>query len=169
MAESDTNGRDQDDAAPAAQPATTAPAGPPLTITVQYLKDLSFENPGSPHSLANLNPAPNIDIDLNVEAHKLQDRTYEVVLKIRAEAKRDGQVFFLAEVQYAGVCVVGDVPEQHVQPLVTIEGPRLLFPFARQILADITQQGGFWPLLINPIDFARLYLENQAAAQASKA
>jgi len=151
-----------------AQPqAGQAPDMPPLSVNVQYVKDLSFENPRSPHSFGELNPPPEINVDINVEVHALQQRVVEVVLNIRVRAAREEAVFFMVELSYAGVCVIGNVPEQHVQPLVTIEGPRLLFPFARQIIADAVRNGGFPPLLINPIDFGRLYQQNAMAQQAA--
>ena len=142
----------------------------PLSISLQYVKDLSFENPRAPHSFGNLNPAPEIAVEINVEARGLQQNVYEVVLHIRARAARGEEVFFVVELAYAGICVVGtNVPQQHVQPLVTIEGPRLLFPFARAIISDSVRDGGFPPLLINPIDFARLYQQNVEQARATQA
>lgn len=139
---------------------------PALSISVQYVKDLSFENPRAPQSFGELNPPPEINVDINVEAHGLQPRVFEVVLNIRARAARGEAVFFVVELAYAGICIVGNVPQQHVQPIVTIEGPRLLFPFARAIIAEAVRNGGFPPLLINPIDFARLY--QQTAQQAAQ-
>ncbi len=141
---------------------------PPLSITLQYVKDFSFENPRAPHSFGNLSPAPEIAVDINVEVHRIQANVFEVVLNIRARAARGEDVFFIVELAYAGICVVGNVPQQHVQPLVTIEGPRLLFPFARGIIADAVRDGGFPPLLINPIDFAKLYQQNLGQAQAGQ-
>ena len=141
----------------------------PLSITLQYVKDLSFENPRAPHSFGNLTPPPEISVEINVEAHGIQKSVYELVLNIRARAARGEDVFFVVELAYAGICVVGNVPQQHVQPLVTIEGPRLLFPFARAIIADAVRDGGFPPLLINPIDFARLYQQNVEQAKAAPA
>lgn len=138
---------------------------PPLSVNVQYVKDLSFENPRAPQSFGELNPPPEINVDINVEARGLQPRVVEVVLNIRVRAAREEAVFFMVELSYAGICIVGNVPEQHVQPLVTIEGPRMLFPFARQIIADAVRNGGFPPLLINPVDFGRLYQQNVAAQQ----
>ncbi|MFN4087756.1 MAG: protein-export chaperone SecB [Alphaproteobacteria bacterium] len=141
---------------------------PPLSVNVQYVKDLSFENPHAPQAFGELNPPPEIAVDINVEVHGLQPRVVEVVLNIRVRAQREEQVFFMVELSYAGICVIGNVPEQHVQPLVTIEGPRLLFPFARQIIADAVRNGGFPPLLINPIDFGRLYQQNMMAQQQAE-
>ncbi|MET4701499.1 preprotein translocase subunit SecB [Constrictibacter sp. MBR-5] len=144
-----------------------APDLPPLSINVQYVKDLSFENPRAPQSFGELGTPPEINVDINVEVQPLQQRVVEVVLNIRVRAAREEAVFFMVELSYAGICVVGNVPDQHVQPLVTIEGPRLLFPFARQIIADSVRNGGFPPLLINPIDFGRLYQQNAAQQQAT--
>ena len=139
---------------------------PPLSITLQYVKDLSFENPRAPQSFGELNPPPEIAVEINVEALGLQQNLFEVILHIRARAARSEDVFFVVELAYAGICVVGNVPQQHVRPLVTIEGPRLLFPFARAIIADCIRDGGFPPLMINPIDFARLYQQTVENAQA---
>lgn len=141
---------------------------PPLSVNVQYVKDLSFENPRAPQSFGELNPPPEISVDINVEVHPLQQRVVEVVLNIRVRAAREESIFFMVELSYAGVCVIGNVPDQHIQPLVTIEGPRLLFPFARQIIADAVRNGGFPPLLINPIDFGRLYQQTAAQQQAAQ-
>ena len=153
-----------------AQPqAGQAPDLPPLSINVQYVKDLSFENPRAPQSFGELGTPPEINVDVNVEVQALQQRVVEVVLNIRVRAAREDAVFFMVELSYAGICVVGNVPDQHVQPLVTIEGPRLLFPFARQIIADAVRNGGFPPLLINPIDFGRLYQQNVANQQQGEA
>lgn len=142
---------------------------PPLSITLQYVKDLSFENPRAPQSFSSLNPPPEIAVEINVEAHGVQPNVFELVLHTRARATRGEDVFFVVELAYAGICVVGNVPQQHVRPLVTIEGPRLLFPFARAIISDCVRDGGFPPLLINPIDFARLYQQNvEQAGQAQQ-
>jgi len=138
---------------------------PPLAVTVQYIKDLSFENPRAPQSFGELTQAPEINVDIDVEARQLQQNVFEVTLQINAKAEREGNLFFVVELAYGAVCVVGNVPPQHIQPLVMIEGPRLMFPFARSILADAVRDGGYPPLLINPIDFARLY---QRKAEQSK-
>lgn len=140
---------------------------PPLTLTAQYVKDLSFENPDAPQALGDLNPPPAIKVDVDVEAKPLGVQYYEAVLHVRATAERDDKTFFVVEVSYGGVCAVAEgVPQEHVQPLVMIEGPRLLFPFARAVVSDAVRDGGFPPLLINPIDFAALFQQMQATAQA---
>lgn len=153
------------------QPAADAePQTPPLTLTAQYVKDLSFENPDAPRSLGELNPPPSIQVDVDVEAKELGAQFYEAMIHVRATATRDDKTFFVVEVSYGGVCAVGDgVPKEHVRPLVMIEGPRLLFPFARAILSDAVRDGGFPPLLINPIDFTALYRQmHENAASAAK-
>lgn len=145
-----------------------AAKSPPLALTAQYVKDLSFENPGAPQSLTDLNPPPSIKVDVDVEARQLSGQFYEAIIHIRAEATRDEKTFFVVEVSYGGLCTVAeDVPPQHVQPLVMIEGPRLLFPFARAVLSDAVRDGGLPPLLINPIDFTSLYQQMQANAKAA--
>lgn len=158
----------------AGQPAAAAASGteaqtPPLTLTAQYVKDLSFENPDAPQSLGDLNPPPAIKVDVDVEAKSLGKRYFEAMIHVRATAERDDKTFFVVEVSYGGVCAVAEnVPDEHVQPLVMIEGPRLLFPFARAVIADAVRDGGFPPLLINPIDFAALYQQMQANAATAK-
>ncbi len=146
----------------ATQAAGNEAAQPSLAVSVQYVKDLSFENPGAPHTFGDLNPAPEIGVEMNVESNALQAGVYEVTLNVRARATRGDKTFFIVELAYAGIFLVQNVPEQHVGPLVGIECPRLLFPFARAIISNAVRDGGFPPLLINPVDFARLY---QSAAQ----
>lgn len=157
-------------AAPGAQGAQGAESEkvPPLTLTAQYVKDLSFENPGAPQSLADLNPPPNIEVNVDVEARQLSGQFYEALVHIQAKATREDKTFFVVEVSYGGLCTVAEgVPAEHVQPLVMIEGPRLLFPFARAVISDAVRDGGLPPLLINPIDFAGLYQQMQANAKAA--
>ena len=130
---------------------------PPLIVRAQYVKDLSFENPRAPQSFQAMQNQPAIQIGVHVGATKLGEQDYEVVLTINAEAKEKDETLFVAELTYGGVFGVGAVPAEHVRPLLLIEGPRLLFPFARNILADATREGGFPPLMLQPIDFVELY------------
>lgn len=140
----------------------TAPVG--LRVLGQYLKDLSFENPGAPGSLrGSSDEQPSLDVNVNVNAKPLGPDQFEVELKLDATAKRGDTPLFVAEVAYAGVFQLSNVPQEQVQPVILIECPRLLFPFARQVVADATRQGGFPPLMIDPIDFVRLY--NQRVAE----
>jgi preprotein translocase subunit SecB len=151
--------------ATAAPQATAATADARLIIHNQYLKDLSFENPGGPARLAELQQGPDIKVDIKVDSRHLEERHYEVELSFDVSAKVKERTAFLVELCYVGVVTIGEkVEEAHVDPLLRVEAPRYLFPFARNILADVTRTGGFPPLLINPIDFAQMYLRQQAAA-----
>ncbi|HEX8046721.1 protein-export chaperone SecB [Rhizobium sp.] len=141
-------------------------ASPSLTILAQYTKDLSFENPGAPRSLQARENAPDININVNVNANPLSDSDFDVVLTLSAEAKDGERVLFHTELVYGGVFRVTGFPQEHMLPLLFIECPRLLFPFARQIIADITRNGGFPPLMIDPIDFAQMFTQRMAEEQA---
>ena len=132
-------------------------------IGAQYIKDLSFENPMGPEGLASLQENPNVDVEVNTSARLLGENTFEVSLFIRGEAKIDDKTVFIAELTYGGIVLVSeDVPEDSIRPLVLIEGPRHLFPFARAIVANVTRDGGFPPMMISPLDFAAIYMENHA-------
>ncbi len=138
---------------------------PPLAIGAQYIKDLSFENPLGPEGLARLTENPKVEVEVNTSARSLAEDAYEVSLFIRAEAQSGDNTAFIVELTYAGIVIVGDVAEDDVQPLVMIEGPRHLFPFARSVVANVTRDGGFPPMMIDPINFAALYMENNAAGE----
>lgn len=144
----------------------------PLVIHAQYIKDLSFENPSAPQSLLPGQSMPAMAVNVTLDAKKSMplpnnpNTGYEVVLHIEATARRDNQVIFMAEMDYAVLCSVSrDVPEQHHHPLLMIEVPKLGFPFARQILADTTAQAGFPPLLLSPVDFEGMYRDEYLAQQ----
>jgi preprotein translocase subunit SecB len=142
------------------QPAATPNAGAgqlPITVKTQYVKDLSFENPKAPQSLQAMQATPSIQISVNVGAQHLAEQDYEVTIVINAEAKTGEETLFVVELTYAGVFGLGQVAPEHVRPLLLIEGPRLLFPFARNVVAHATREGGFPPLLIQPVDFVELY------------
>ncbi len=141
-------------------------ASPSLNILAQYIKDLSFENPGAPRSLQSRDKAPAININVNVNANPLSDSDFDVVLALNAEAKEGEKVLFAAELIYGGVFRVTGFPQEHMLPVLFIECPRLLFPFARQIIADATRNGGFPPLLIDPIDFAQMFAQRVSEEQA---
>ncbi len=138
------------------------PDGPPLVLRAQYIKDLSFENPNAPAILASMTEPPEIEVSVNVGGERHGDNDYEVTLSIHAEAKAGSETAFLVELVYSGYMSVNNVPEEQLQPLVMIEGPRLLFPFARNIIADVTRDGGFPPLLLQPMDFAALFQQQEA-------
>jgi preprotein translocase subunit SecB len=165
------NGSDSKPADAAA--ATSAPeagaqqgAAPTLKILGQYLKDLSFENPHAPQSLGTQQGQPEINISVNVNAKNLAPTDYEVELHLDAKALQEGKTVFAAELLYAGIFRLENLPDEALHPIVLVECPRMIFPFARQILADATRNGGFPPLMLDPIDFASMYQKRQAEAQA---
>ena len=140
-----------------------------LVMHAQYVKDLSFENPNAAEVLAQNAGQPNVDVGVNVNAVKLNEEQFEVSLRLTADAKADETQLFLVELTYAGVVSVQGANDQEVNPMVMIEGPRLLFPFARAVIANITREGGFLPLNIQPIDFVAVYRANIAAQQQQAA
>ena len=154
---------------PAAPPSPVpqpAPPGQQLIVNAQYIKDLSFENPRAPQSLIQQTGQPAVDINVDVKARNLGPELYEVVLTINATAKADNETVFLVELAYGTVVTVRNVPEAMLPGIVLVETPRIIFPFARAVIANATRDGGFPPLMINPIDFAEL-LRREQAAQAS--
>jgi preprotein translocase subunit SecB len=145
-----------------AQPTQTQAQQPGIHVLGQYIKDLSFENPGAPRSLRPSDKPPRLDVNVNVNARPQSESEFEIELKLEAKAERGEETLFIAEVSYAGLFQIRNVPQEHMHPLLLIECPRLLFPFARQIIADATRQGGFPPLMIDPVDFAALYRQRMA-------
>jgi len=139
------------------EPSDTAAQGPMLSVLAQYTKDQSFENPNAPNSLRSGLPAPQIGVNIEIGRQMLDDDTVEVTLILKAEAKREAEVAFIAELEYAGLFAFQGVGIEEVQPLIMIECPRLLFPFARQIMASMTQNGGYPPILLDPPDFAAMF------------
>ncbi|WP_011582795.1 MULTISPECIES: protein-export chaperone SecB [Chelativorans] len=144
----------------------TVPAS--LNVLTQYIKDLSFESPGAPQSLRARDKAPSININVNVNANPLGGTDYDVLLTLTAKAEADNVVLFNVELIYGGVFRIQGFPQEHMLPLLFIECPRLLFPFARQIIADATRNGGFPPLMIDPIDFARMFQQRLAEEEARR-
>ena len=141
---------------------------PRLTVVSQYVKDLSFENPRAPRSLQPRETRPEIQIRVDVRAQQVEAERYEVSLQLHAEAKSGEETAFMVELTYAGLFGLLNIPQDSLQPLLLIECPRLLFPFARRVVADATRDGGFPPLLVDPIDFATLYRRRQQQAQAPR-
>ncbi|HMG78923.1 MAG TPA: protein-export chaperone SecB [Xanthobacteraceae bacterium] len=142
-------------------------AMPQIAVLGQYVKDLSFENPHAPRSLAPSTQQPTINIQVNVEAAPASETDFEVTLRLEGKAESDGLVLYSFELVFAGMFRVVNVPADSLQPFVLIECPRLLFPFAREIVATAVRNGGFQPLLLNPIDFVDLYRQRLAASPAS--
>ncbi len=140
-------------------------AAPHLQILAQFLKDLSFENFNAPASLVDTVEKMQIEVTVNLEAESAGEGRYAIDLTIEATADRGEDRVFLVEVVYGGLFQVMNIPTEAVQMVCLIECPRILFPYARRILSDATRDGGFPPLLVEPIDFYRLYHERQAAAE----
>ena len=137
-----------------------------FAVKGQYIKDLSFENPHAPQSLM-VAGKPTIEVNVDLKAQKLQNNAYEMTLHIAARANADGNTMFLVDLAYAGIFQISNIPEERIEPLIMIDCPFVLFPFARRVIADITRDGGFPPLMLDPIDFHALYLQNKERAGAA--
>ena len=140
-------------------------AQPQLNVLAQYVKDLSFENPNAPRSLQQQQQAPQINIQINVNAKPMSGTEYEVELKIEGRAEVPGLVLFSFDLLYAGVFRIVNVPQENLGAIVMIECPRLLFPFARELIATAVRNGGFPPLMIDPVDFVSLYRQKMESQQ----
>jgi preprotein translocase subunit SecB len=149
---------------------TGASANPPsFNLIGQYIRDMSFENPGAPASIMLGGPNPNFQVGINVGVKKQSEDLYAVEITLNAKADREKNVLFNVELIYGGVFRMKNIPEAQLAPLLLVECPRLIFPFARQVLATITQQGGFPPLMMEPVDFQAIYLQNLKALQDQQA
>jgi len=147
---------------------TGAAAGPSFNLIGQYIRDLSFENPGAPGSIMAGGPNPAFSVSINVAVKKQADDVYAVELTLNAKAEREKTLLFNVELIYGGVFRLRNVPENQLPPLLMVECPRLIFPFARQVLANVVQQGGFPPLMMEPVDFQALYIQNLRSLQAQQ-
>jgi preprotein translocase subunit SecB len=150
----------------AASPAGEGTQGARLQVVGQYVKDLSFENPGA--GLSDIKTRPQIDLGVDLQAGRVEGDRFEVELKLRVSAKADDRAIFLLELIYCGVFMVENVPEEVLQQVLLIEGPHLLFPFARRVVADVIRDGGMPPLMIEPIDFNALYQAKAAEAAGQR-
>jgi preprotein translocase subunit SecB len=160
---------------------STQPATAPLVVNIQYVKDLSFEVPGAPAIFSQLKAQPQVSINLDVQARRVQEgqSVFEVAIVIRAEAHDSTphtngptqaappQTVFVAELTYAGVFTLTGMPDNAIEPVLLVECPRILFPFARNILSDVTRDGGFPPVLLQPIDFVALWQSRRAQVGAA--
>jgi preprotein translocase subunit SecB len=162
--------------------APTGQTAPPLVVNAQYVKDLSFEVPGAPQIYSTLRTAPQVAVNLDVQVKRLTEEqlVFEVTLVARVEATKPAEpaaagalnggegpgIVFLAELSYAGIFTLNGIPDNQIEPVLVVEGPRLLFPFARNILADVTRDGGFPPVLLGPIDFLALWHARRQQAAA---
>jgi preprotein translocase subunit SecB len=140
------------------QQATDAPQ---LAVLGQYVKDLSFENPNAPESFQAKEP-PKIDVAVDLRANRMAEEVFEIDLKFSAKALQGDKTSFVAEVVYTGLFGIKNVPEEQMEAVCLIECPRMIFPFARRVLADTTRDGGFPPLMLDPIDFVGLYQQRLA-------
>jgi preprotein translocase subunit SecB len=142
-------------------------AMPHIGVLAQYVKDFSFENPNAPRSLTPGSQPPTINIQVNVDASPAGGTDFEVTLRLEGKAETQGTLLFGFELVFGGVFRIQNIPADSLQPVVMIECPRLLFPFAREIVATAVRNGGFPPLLLDPIDFVGLYRQRLASAQPS--
>ena len=142
---------------------------PQLNVVAQYIKDFSFENPNAPKSLAGTQEPPQISIQINVNAKPLSDTDIEVVLQLNGKAETGANLMFSFELEFGGVFRILNVPQESLNAIVLIECPRLLFPFAREIIATTVRNGGFPPLLLDPVDFVALYRQKMAQMPAAQA
>ena len=143
-------------------------AQPSLSLVGQYIRDLSFESPGAPGSIMLGQGNPTFSVGINVGVRKQADEVYAVEITLNAKADRDNAVLFVVELVYGGVYRIRNVPEQQLSQVLMIECPRLIFPFARQVLASVTQQGGFPPLMMEPVDFTQFYVQSLQQIQAAQ-
>jgi preprotein translocase subunit SecB len=147
--------------------ASQGDTAPSINAMVQYTKDFSFENPNAPRSLGPQDKPPNISIQVNVNARQVAEADFEVNILLEGSAGEGAGLLFKFELDYAGLFRLRNIPANDMHPVVMIECPRLLFPFARQIIAEAVRDGGFPPLYIDPIDFAALYRKRLSEAPAA--
>lgn len=151
--------------------ANTPPAAdkPAIFLRAQYIKDLSFENPRAPASIFSLREAPQMDVSVNLGAQRLDEKVFELSIHISTRAVAEKTTVFLCDVVYAGVLEVQNIPDEALESTLFIQGAQLLYPFARRVVADLTRDGGFPPLQLEPMDFAGMYLQQQSQKAAGAA
>lgn len=143
---------------------------PGIQIVSQYIKDFSFENPHAPESLTSGWPAPETGVNISLQHKHIRDNAHECTIRLRIEAKKkdDGKTCFIIDLAYSGLAVLQNIPAENIQAVMMVEVPKLLFPFARQMVADVTTQGGYPPLYLAPINFDALYMNEMRRLQAEK-
>jgi preprotein translocase subunit SecB len=146
------------------QPGQPGADAPQVAALAQYVKDLSVENPSAP-AVYQWNEQPQLDVQFNINVNKVADEVHEVILKIDASARSASGVHFVIDLSYGGIFALRNLPEGAIPPFLLVEAPRLLFPFARQVIAAATSEAGFPPLMLDPIDFAGIYMAQTQAAQ----
>lgn len=142
---------------------------PSMALRAQYVKDVSFENPRAPQSVFGLDKAPEMEVSVNLGAQRLDEHVFELVVHINARAVHERTTIFLVDLAYAGILEVKGVAEEALEQVLFIQGAFLLFPYARRVVSDLTRDGGFPPLQIDPVDFHALYVEQRAKAAAMAA
>ena len=148
------------------EPSTKVP--PSLTMHAQYIKDLSFENPRASNIFTRQMGQPDVEVSVNVGAISIEDNRYEITLNLNAKAVADEESLFIVELSYGGIVSANNIPDKDKNALIMIEGPRLLFPFARATIATVTREGGFLPLNLQPIDFVAVFNANLKTKQTAK-
>ncbi|MBX9727154.1 MAG: protein-export chaperone SecB [Rickettsiales bacterium] len=145
---------------------TAAADKPAIFLRAQYIKDLSFENPRAPASIFSLRDAPQMDVSINLGAQRLDENVFELSIHISTRAVAEKTTVFLCDVVYAGVIEMQGIAAESLEPTLFIQGAQLLYPFARRVIADLTRDGGFPPLQLDPMDFATLYQQRNPHATA---
>jgi preprotein translocase subunit SecB len=149
--------------------AQTADGAPSMSALIQYTKDFSFENPKAPHALSQQGEqGPQMSLQVNVSSTALTQDDYETVLRLEGKAEVNGETMFAFDLSYGGVFRLQNIPEEHIHPVLVIDCARLLFPFARQIIAEAVQNGGFPPFYVPPIDFAQLFQQRLQELQGQQ-
>jgi preprotein translocase subunit SecB len=139
-----------------------------VSVLAQYVKDLSVENPSAPQ-VFQWQVQPKVDVQFNISVAQAADEVHEVTLKIEVSGRSDNGVHFVVDLSYAGLFALRNIPQEALPPFLMIEAPRLLFPFARQVISDAVSSTGFPPLMLDPIDFASAYMAQLEAAQQQNA
>lgn len=145
------------------------PQGAQLNVLAQYIKDLSFESPNAPKSLHGPGNNPKLQVNVRVDSERQEESVYEVLLNIEANATSDIGVIYNVELVYGALFRLANIPENYMHPVLFIDCPTIIFPFARRVVADLTHDGSFPPLLLDPIDFASLYRQNVEQQQGQPA
>ena len=140
------------------------PSPPQVRVVAQYIKDLSFENPNIERLLSGPGENPNLKVEFNVNARPMADKLYESSIHFTAQAASNAGVIYECEMVYAGLFQIDNLPPEAIEPFLMINCPTLLFPFLRRLIADISREGGYPPLLLDPIDFTQVYLQRQQQA-----
>lgn len=139
---------------------------PRFHVTGQYVKDLSFENPGAPSTLVSMDEKPRIEVNIDLDAKKLREDLFEVTLRIQAQGKSSDKNLFVVDLSYAGLFTLMNIPAERLEQILMVDCPFVLFPYARRIVSDATRDGGFPPLMLEPIDFFAMYRKKIESRQA---